>query len=190
MLRVILLSTCLVGMSGMASAQEAPFPGQEAQDQMYRLASLEGDWTAEISLWGQDGDWQVHGEETVHIYYMLNHMALREDPAEHPVNTFRLESTIQYDQNRDEYRLVAMDDTWGNMDIYSGDWTSEDTLTLDNLTSGTSYVGPDGSQMHFRLSTQIIDADHNIFTVEMSGDGGASWLPFQRIERRRLEAAD
>ena len=183
------MSLIIAASMSLLLTQQATFPGAEAQQEMARLEALAGSWNARIEVMQPDGSWQTTGEEAVDIHYMLNRLALREEPAEHPVNPFRLESTIQYDQNRDLYRLVAMDDTWGNMDIYEGSWSQSDALVLTNLRSGTSYVGADGSTLHFRLTTRIEGPDLNVFTVEMSADAGETWRPYQRITRSRLDEA-
>lgn len=179
MLLTLSLATSLVAF------QDAGFPGAEARSEMARLSALSGNWTAAIETMQGDGNWELAGEELVSIRYLLGGLALREDPAEHPINVFRLESTIQYDQNRDIYRLVAMDDTWGNMDIYEGGWTEANVLSLTNLRSDTSFENADGSSLHFRLTTRIEGPDSHVFQVDMSQDRGASWRPYQRITRTR-----
>ncbi|WP_412546798.1 DUF1579 family protein [Maricaulis sp. MIT060901] len=165
--------------------QVTPAPGAEAREEMSRLASLAGSWVATIEIMQPDGGWETAGEEMVEIRYMLGGLALREDPAEHPVNPFRLESTIQYDQNRDLYRLAVMDDTWGNMDIYEGEWNEDGALVLTNLRSGTSFENPDGTSLSFRLTTRIDGPNSNVFQIDMTADNGETWRPYQRISRTR-----
>ncbi|WP_300532342.1 DUF1579 family protein [Maricaulis sp.] len=186
-LLLIAAGALALGMAQSTSETESetrPFPGAEAQVAMARLAPLAGDWTATVYRMTETG-WSEAGTEHAHIYFMLNDLALREDPDPDGVNGWQLESTIQYDQNRDLYRLVAMDDTWGNMDIYEGGFDSEGRLVVTNLRSGTSYVGDDGATLHFRLTTAIESPDRNVFSVDMSADQGASWQAYQRIVRIR-----
>lgn len=178
------LAMALATMQSDAETQTREFPGAEAQAAMARLAPLAGDWSATVYRMTEEG-WSEAGTEHAHIYFMLNDLALREDPDPDGVNGWQLESTIQYDQNRDLYRLVAMDDTWGNMDIYDGNFDADGRLVVTNLNSGTSYVGEDGSTLHFRLTTTIESADRNVFRVDMSADEGESWQAYQRIVRTR-----
>ncbi len=167
------------------TSQLTPAPGAEARQEMSRLAYLAGSWVARIEIMQQDGTWEVAGEERVEIRYLLDGLALREEPAEHPVNPFRLEATLQYDQNRDVYRLAAMDDTWGNMDIYEGGWNGEGALVLTNLRAGTRFENPDGTSLSFRLTTRIDGPNANVFQVDMTADHGETWRPYQRISRTR-----
>ncbi|WP_300556658.1 DUF1579 family protein [Maricaulis sp.] len=178
------LTVALLTAQTDADTEPQTFPGAEAQAAMARLAPLAGDWTATVYRMTEDG-WSEAGTEHAHIYFMLNDLALREDPDPDGVNGWQLESTLQYDQNRDHYRLVAIDDTWGNMDIYEGDFDADGRLVLSNLRSGTSYVGEDGTTLHFRLTTAIEGVDRIVFSVDMSMDTGESWQAYQRIVRTR-----
>ncbi|WP_323760505.1 DUF1579 family protein [Maricaulis sp.] len=161
--------------------------GAQARAEMERLAPLAGHWQArEYDSDRQDG-WT--GGETAYavtIRYLLDNMALREEAPERPVKPWRLETTIQYDQNRNVFRLVAMDDTWGNLDVFEGVMDTDDRLTITNLRVDTPYVGDDGARTHFRLSITIADNDHHSMLIESSPDAGETWQPFQRIERTRL----
>lgn len=178
------LAIALATMQSDAETESRPFPGAQAQAAMARLAPLAGDWAATVYRMTEAG-WSEAGTEHAPIYFMLNDLALHEDPDPDGVNGWQLESTIQYDQNRDLYRLVAMDDTWGNMDIYDGNLDADGRLVVTNLNSGTTYIGEDGSTLHFRLTTTIESADRNVFRVDMSADEGESWQAYQRIVRTR-----
>jgi hypothetical protein len=164
-------------------------PGQIAREQMMRLADMEGEWTATVYGQNADGAFGVLGEEAAHIHYILGGMAMREEAHADTLAGFQIESTLQYDQNREVFRLVAMDDTWGNMDIYEGEFDPSGVLYLTNERSGTTYVTPDGSELFFRLSFTIHDVNRNSFKVEMSRDGGQNWDVFQRYDRTRVDPA-
>lgn len=187
-MRFFMLVLVALAAAGAAVAQPANrlALGAEARTEMARLAPMSGDWVARVEIMQEDGSWRAAGEERVVIRYLLGDLALREEAAEHTLNGWKLETTIQYDQNRDVFRLVAMDDTWGNMDIYEGRIEDDGRLVLDNLRADTPYVGADGSRLHFRLSVEIAGFDRHVFLVEMSGDAGGSWRPYQRITRQRF----
>ncbi len=161
--------------------------GAEARAEMDRLAPLAGAWSVREYDSDRAGGW-TGGETayTVTIRYLLDNMALREDVPERPVKPWRLETTIQYDQNRDVFRLVALDDTWGNMDVYEGVMGDDNRLVVDDLRADTPFVNADGSRTHFRLTIEIADRDHHNMLIEASGDAGETWQPFQRIERSRI----
>ncbi len=161
--------------------------GAEARVEMDRLAPLAGAWSVREYDSDHQGGWT--GGETAYavtIRYLLDNLALREDVPERPVKPWRLETTIQYDQNRDVFRLVALDDTWGNLDVFEGVMGTDDRLIIDNLRADTPFVNGDGSHTHFRLTIEIADRDHHSMLIEASGDAGETWQPFQRIERTRL----
>ncbi|WP_295693737.1 DUF1579 family protein [uncultured Maricaulis sp.] len=161
--------------------------GEEARTEMARLAPMAGAWSVREFESDRAGGW-TGGEAaySVTIRYLLDNMALREDVPERPIKAWRLETTIQYDQNRDVFRLVALDDTWGNLDVFEGVIGPDDRLVVDNLRADTPFVNADGSRTHFRLTIEIIDSDRHSMLIDASNDAGESWQPFQRIERTRL----
>jgi hypothetical protein len=189
---LIAISTLLIGLgANPALAQTGPGgPGQIAREQMMRVADMAGDWTVTVFGQNADGQFAALGEEPSHVHFILNGMALREDAQADSLAGFQIESTLQYDQNRETFRLVSMDDTWGNMDIYEGNFDPAGVLRLTNLRSGTTFVAADGSERHFRLSFTVHDANRNSFSVEMSGDAGQSWNLFQRYDRTRVNPVD
>ena len=161
--------------------------GAEARAEMARLAPLAGDWVVTEYMPQPDGSW--HAAETAYretTRYLLDGLAQRIEAPERPAQPWRLETTIQYDQNRDVFRLVALDDTWGNMDVYEGVMTGEGDLVVDDLRADTPYLGADGSRTYFRLTFSIESPDRNTLHVEASRDAGETWQPFQRIERVRF----
>ena len=165
--------------------QERPDPGAEARAAMARLSDLAGNWVSQTRTPDESGNLVVRGQEPAHIHFMLGDLALREEAQPENMSGFAIESTIQYDQNRDIYRLVAMDDTWGNMDVYEGQFEDDGVLRLTNLRSGISFVAADGSQTSFRLSFTIQDHDYHEFLVEQTVDAGTSWSPMVHYIRRR-----
>lgn len=161
--------------------------GAEARAEMARLAPLAGDWVVTEYMPQPDGRW--HAAETTYretTRYLLDGLAQRIEAPERPAQPWRLETTIQYDQNRDVFRLVAIDDTWGNMDVYEGVMTGEGDLVVDDLRADTPYLGADGSRTYFRLTFSIESQDRNTLHVDASRDAGETWQPFQRIERTRF----
>ena len=180
-----MLSQSLLFLALSLQSAPAPFPGAEAQAEMARLAPLEGAWTVEVYQANTEGGWTLLGEEHTRIEFMFNDLTLREHPAEDGVHPYRLETTLQYDQNRDVYRLAAMDDTWGNLDIFEGQWRAPDTLVMTNIKADTSFITDTGQALHFRLTTRIISEDTHEFLVEMTADRGESWQSFMRYNRTR-----
>jgi len=175
----------LLAQAGAQAQDASSDRGAEARAEMARLSDLAGNWVSQVRTPNPQGDLVPRGEERAHIYYLLGDLALREEAQAENLSGFAIESTIQYDQNRDLYRLVAMDDTWGNMDIYEGGFEDDGILRLTNLRSGTSYVVPDGSQTSFRLSFTLIDRNNHEFLVEQTVDSGVNWSAMVAYIRRR-----
>ena len=181
--------TLAVLLAPAALAQDTagiPAPNAEALAEMSRLAPTAGEWQARILERDEQGAWREIGTERQSIHYLLNDLALREAAPERAVQGWRLESTIQYDHELDVFRLAAIDDTWGRMDIYEGEWTAPGVLQLDNVETGHGYTAGPDQTVFFRLTTTIIDTNHNEFQVDMTTDHGESWIPYHRAERVRV----
>jgi len=185
-----LVLAVLAGLPSTALAQDEAVRrswGAEARAEMARLAPMTGTWTVHEFDSDRQGGWtEDETAYTITIRYLLDNMALREDVPERPAKPWRLETTIQYDQNRDVFRLVALDDTWGNLDVFEGVMDESNRLTVDNLRADTPFVDADGSRTHFRLTIEIIDFNHHTMLIEASNNAGESWAPFQRLDRERL----
>ena len=97
-----------------------------------------------------------------------------------------METTIQFDQYRSVYRLVAMDNSWGNMDIYESRSASPEQIVFENIRPGTYALGPEGEEYYFRLTFTIEDANAHQLVVQISADKGQHWQNFQRLQRRRM----
>ena len=94
-----------------------------------------------------------------------------------PADVFIVETFITYDQYRKLYRLAAIDDTFGLMDIYEGDFMNDNTLQVTNLRADTNFPTNDGGEMYFRLTFTELDENTREFLVERSSDNGANWQP-------------
>ncbi len=176
-----------VAMASASSAAAEPAPDQSgtARAAMAALRPLAGDWSVAVYSW-RDEAWSEPETERATYFFLLNDLALRKAAPERPAGGARLETTIQYDQYRDVYRLVALDDTWGNLDVFEGRRNADGAFVLTNLRSGTVSVGPGGEEYAFRLTLTIESDDANTLAVDISVDGGETWRPFQRLERTRL----
>ena len=182
----IAFAACLAPSALAQEASGIPAPNAEARAEMALLAPIAGEWQARILTPDEQGGWRELGTERQTIHYLLNDLALREAAPEHALQGWRLESTLQYDHELDVFRLVAIDDTWGRMDVYEGGWAAPGVLQLDNVETGHGFTSDSGQSYFFRLTTTIIDRDHNVFQVDLTPDRGESWLPYQRAERARV----
>jgi hypothetical protein len=110
---------------------------------------------------------------------------LAEIPADLTSPAFHMETYITFDQYRDVYRKVAVDDVWGIMDIYDG-VREGDSIVFTNLRSGTTFPVNDGVWRNFRLTLQLASPERS-FLVEKSDNNGVSWEPAFRSTYRLLE---
>ncbi|MCC3859741.1 DUF1579 family protein [Pseudemcibacter aquimaris] len=146
-------------------------------EKMAMLSSILGEWDTVQYLW-QDDEWKQIATSDVTYHSKLKGKLITEEISNLvPDNIFIVETFITYDQYRNLYRLAAVDDTYGLMDIYEGDFISENELQLTNLRAGTNFPSQNDGEMYFRLTFTEIDKNTREFLVEKSSDEGANWEP-------------
>lgn len=174
------LRQCIVGVSvalcftGWASAQEDVSARQI--EAMARLAPLAGDWVVTGQIMGPDGA-QPLEPGTAQAEYAFNDRGL-EETARIDLGSdglTELRTLFSYDPYREIYRLSVMDDAFGLLDIYEGDFDAEGRLVTTNLRADTSYP-IEGGQLHFKLIHDFTASEGHDFEVHMSADGGESWM--------------
>ncbi len=158
----------------------------DARAAMEALRPMAGEWIQQVRMWGE-GEWSEPVEERATIHFMLEDLALREAVPEHSSSGVKMETTIQFDQYRGVYRLVALDNSWGNLDVYESTSIKPGQIVLDNRRAGTYALGANGEVYSFRLTFSIESAEAHRLLVEISGDGGKTWHNFQRLDRSRLQ---
>ena len=161
----------------------APLAAQETQDAhkaaLERLSPLIGKFTVGGMRHTQEGKVPLPQSEAK-VQKILNGYGLQESSEadmgmENPV---RILTTFSYDPYRKLYRVSAMDDTFGLMDIYEGRFIEDGILAVTNLRSDTYFpMGDDGGRLHFMLRWTL-NTPVKKFDVLMSTDGGASWAPY------------
>lgn len=169
--------------AGIAKAEDER--AGSARAAMEALRPMAGEWRQMVYNWRGDA-WSEPAEERATFNFILNDLALRKLIPERAAHSVRMETTIQFDQYRNIYRMVAMDDAWGNMDIYEGKQTKPGQIVFDNIRPGTYAKGANGEVYYFRLTLTIDGPEAHQLLVEISSDEGASWNNFQRLDRTRL----
>lgn len=175
-----------VSFVSSSNAQELQDRSGSARAAMEALRPMAGEWLADVYMWG-DGAWSEPEKERATFNFILNDLAIRKLISERTPTGVRMETTIQFDQYRNLYRLVAMDDGWGNMDIYEGKMDEPGKIVFTNLRPETFAIGPNGEEYAFQLTLTIEDKNAHALFVEISTNRGETWMPFQRIERKRLQ---
>jgi len=163
-------------------AQDRPAQSVKPHAMMQKLAPLTGQWRMATEITEDGGkNWQQVAEELINFEIRHKGMLLAETPISRSETGFNMENYITYDQYREVYRSVAIDDSWGIMDIYEGNFIG-DTLVLTNLKSGTSFPVGDGKWRSFRLNINVeANLAERRMLIEGSDDGGATWAPAFRV---------
>jgi hypothetical protein len=98
-----------------------------------------------------------------------------------------LQTTLTWDGFRDVYRIAALDEGFGLLDVYEGRLDTDGRLVATNLRSDTYFEFGEDTRLHFQLRWSFISDDRFMFDVLMTADGGASWTPYFELEYRRVD---
>lgn len=146
-------------------------------EKMAKLEHLLGHWKTTNFAW-EDNGWKQIATSNVHYFKKLKGKLIAEEISNvMPQDSFIVETFLSYDQYRNTYRLAAIDDIYGLMDIYEGDFIDDKTLQVTNLRAGTNFPTSDGGEMYFRLTFNEINNNTRNFLVERSSDNGQTWQP-------------
>ena len=183
-MRVVTLMLFLC-LGCVAVAGEPPAVSALPHAAMQSLQGLVGEWRITSHFSDDRGEsWQASPGSVVSIAYRQKDLFLMETPTDTSVPGFHVETVFSYDQYRKVYRVVAMDDTWGLMDVYEGTIVG-DELLLTNIRSGTTFPMPGDKQRFFRLRVPL-GGDRRTMVIDASEDGGENWFPSFRVEYQRL----
>ena len=164
--------------SAIPDTAKIPFAAME------KLNGLHGEWTATTAIINSEGAWIEQHKDVVKFKPGLGGVLLTEQHVKRLSGTgFTLKTDFSFDQYRDHYRLTAVGNGWGLMDIYEGE-VADDALLVDNLRSGTTFRLDDGREMHFRLTIPL-KGDKRVMEIEQSTTAGKRWSPFYRVTYER-----
>lgn len=201
-LALALLSLLLTAVA-LSPAQEQEMPSQEELERMMaeharagqpgpehdRLATLEGTWDVEVTMWPEPGAEPVQLPTTVMESKMiLGGRFLQQrgtaGSGEEAVETLSL---IGFDRRNDLYNLMAMDTSGTYWVTASGKAVDEDTIVL----SGTDWDGIIGHEQQYDFVLRWEDEDtlvtQIIFKDAMHTRGGPPHKMVETRGRRRPE---
>jgi len=171
-MRAIILGLALVVSGQTAWGQDA---SSRQLGAMERLAPLAGSWRVTGQILTPSGQVQLR-TGTAETVYAFNDRGLDEvaviDLGSPELTEMR--STFSYDPYRSVYRVTVMDDAYGLMDVYEGDFDADGRLVVTNLRSDTSFP-IQGGQLHFKLVYDFSHESSHDFDVYLSADRGESW---------------
>jgi hypothetical protein len=98
---------------------------------------------------------------------------------------FRNGLILSYDKFRKVYRMVALENFVGLIDVYEGQFDG-DTLVVDNERSGTSAPNVAGRLEFARFSIQLVSADLVQIDLQTKRDG--QWRDGLRLRLERQRA--
>ncbi|MCI5105960.1 MAG: hypothetical protein MRY76_04550 [Pseudomonadales bacterium] len=177
-------SLSVFGQSGTET--EVAAESREPLQKMQALEQLAGRWELSMEVLAEDGvTWEAAPPQIVELSFRHKGLMLAELPTDLSTPGFHMETYITWDQYRDVYRKVAIDDVWGIMDIYDG-VREGNTIVFTNLRSGTTFPISDTVSRNFRLTMEIASPQRS-FIVDKSDDGGRSWQPAFRQSYRLID---
>jgi Protein of unknown function (DUF1579) len=144
---------------------------------MTALAPLGGDWQVTVEQKPDPKAPPVTTKTASTITPLLGGTALQErltwDDQGRPVEEVR---TWSWDRFRKVYRLAAIDDVNGHLDIYEGT-LAEGKLTLGNAETRTALTTPEGKAVLGRYTVSGITPAGFRLDWESSRDDGKTWTP-------------
>ena len=162
-------------------------PASATPEAMQALAFLEGEWDARYYQYDEAGEEVFTGENVTRFEITLDGQLIEETMTilgtgmDFPMRTF-----LSWDMEKSVYRMAAVDQPGGMMDLYEGRLV-DGVLTMTNLEHETFYRNANGQPMAFRLTWRFPSEypDRYELGAEISLDLGQSWRPMSRVEFSR-----
>ncbi len=178
-----------IALFSVSNAQDEAIPAvsHAPLQAMQRLSSLAGAWEMTVFTTADEGvTWNSGPAQVVDLRFAHKGFMLEEIPAALDGPGFHMRSYLTYDQYRKVYRKAALDDVWGVLDLYEGNF-EDDRLVLTNLESGTFFPVADGKWRGFRLTLELKE-DKRWTWIDKTDDEGASWQPAFKVEYKRIKS--
>lgn len=180
MLKSITLTLIVSALTGFSYSHAQQDVEKIPLEKMAKFETLLGNWQTKNYEY-QDNEWKQIATSTATFSKKLKGKMITEEISNLEPNTsFIVETLISFDQYRDIYRLAAIDDTYGLMDIYEGDFIEDGVIQFTNFRSGTNFPTGDGGEMYFRLTLSEINNDTRELLVENTIDHGKTWTPMNK----------
>lgn len=152
---------------------------------MEHFKGLLGTWESVTEYSADNGEtWQNAGSSRADFALRQKGMMLVETPLDTEKPGFHMETSYGYDQYRDVYRVVAVDDVWGIFDLYEGS-IDGNRLIVTNLKSGTLFPVAEGVWRGFRISIEL-SGEERTTVIDKTDDGGKTWQPNFKISYKKL----
>jgi len=181
----VIYSIFLAVFSPMAFAADEAV--EDTPSALHFLDGHEGQWTVTGRRFDPDG-WADIAPQTAQIESVYDGRAYVETTQiDFGRSQSGLQTTLTWDGFRDVYRISALDEGFGLLDVYEGRFDEAGRLVATNLRSDTYFEYGEDTRLHFQLRWSFISEDYFMFDVLMTADGGASWTPYFELEYRRAD---
>lgn len=152
-----------------------------ANEQIDATRFMEGRWNV-VAHFFEDGKWATpKAPELATAERVFGSAFIRMDmPVAFPGTVFQFEITLSYDRFNNAYRLAALDDVNGYMDIYSGQM-KDGMLTVTNATTGTAFPDGEGGFVYGKIEIQQTPEGFQ-FQGYTSSQAQGPFAPYMRLE--------
>lgn len=126
-------------------------PALQAGDSLKAINYMTGRWTVSTSFHGENGWVEPQATTRATADTTLGGSFIRLNmPIPFPEANFQFELTLSYDRFNDAYRLAALDDLNGYLDVYEGQMEGG-TLVVTNTGTGTAFPDGQGGKVYGKL---------------------------------------
>ena len=147
---------------------------------MQSLSVMQGEWESTMSIsYDMGSSWQSKPSNKVRVDSKLNGMVLEQRNLTPSHNGWSIIVNTAYDQYRQQYRHIVMDDVWGMMDVYEGNLDEQGNLVVNNLDSETFFPGINNTWLAFRLVIELSECERQT-RIQASPNNGETWIPYIR----------
>jgi len=170
------------------NAQELARPNVSVKphSMMQKLTALQGRWRVTTETTNDGGEnWQTNPAYEVVVHLRHKGMLMAEVPINPGNDGFHMETYISYDQYRNVFRKAAIDDVWGVMDLYEGNF-EDNKLVFTNLKSGTFFPVGEKKWRAFRLQLTLTSPVREML-IEASDDAGIHWQPAFKVNYQKID---
>ncbi len=100
----------------------------------------------------------------------------------------RIRRLFTYDRFRDLYRVAQFDNGTAHLDVYEGRFDDDGRLVMTNVAAGTPWEDYRGVHHSRQILYDLTDGGFKV-DVEVSADGGETWVLDHRFTYSRAEAS-
>lgn len=152
-----------------------------ASEQIDATRFIEGRWDTVTSFFENEKWGTPKASERATAQSVFGSAFIRmEMPVDFSGTVFQFEITLSYDRFNNEYRLAALDDVNGYMDIYSGQM-KDGMLTVTNATTGTAFPDGEGGFVYGKIEIQQTKEGFQ-FRGFTSGNPKGPFAPYMRLD--------